>query len=206
MIRSEIEDLSKQLDAFISEEASILVAQFIVAKNVKLTITKKRKTKLGDYRPPHRKIAYHRISINGDLNPAMFLLVLIHEFAHLVVYNNHKRNVKPHGEEWKKEYRQLYTQYSNYFPESVRPIIVEHLSKLKATTCNDPYLTRHLMHMHSEDEIQLLNDLQPGDSFEANGRIFQLLKKRRTRFLCQEKHSKKNYLVSGSAVVNRLNK
>jgi len=206
MIRSEIEDLTKQLGAFITDEASILVAQFLIAENVKLTITKKRKTKLGDYRPPHGRVAYHRISINGDLNPAMFLLVLIHEFAHLIVYKDHKRNVKPHGEDWKREYRQLYTQYSNCFPESVQPIITDHLSKLKATTCNDPYLTRHLMHMDSDEEIQLLNELQPGDSFEANGRIFQLLKKRRTRFLCMEKHSKKNYLVSGSAVVNRLNK
>ena len=206
MIRSEVGVLAEQLISFISKDAAIPVAEFIVAENVKLTITKKRKTKLGDYRPPHGKVAYHRVSINGDLNPHMFLLVLIHEFAHLIVWENFRRNVKPHGNEWKKEYKKLYDQYSSYFPENVRLIIEHHLTKLKATTCNDPYLTKHLMHMDSKEEIQLLNELLPGDSFEADGRVFQLLKKRRTRFLCQEKESRKNYLVSGSAVVNRLNK
>jgi len=206
MIKSEVEDLADQLTSFILNEASNRVALFLVEENVKLTITKKRKTKLGDYRPPHGKIAYHRISINGDLNSHMFLLVLIHEFAHLLVWKNYKRNVRPHGEEWKAVYKELYSQYSDHFPENVRSIIEKHLVKLKATTCNDPYLTKHLMHMGSQEEIQLLNELLPGDNFEVDGRVFQLLTKRRTRFLCQEMESKKNYLVSGSAVVNRLNK
>ncbi len=206
MKRSEVGELAEQLTSFISSDASEMVAPFLVKENIKLTITKKRKTKIGDYRPPHGKVAYHRVSINGDLNPYMFLLVLLHEFAHLNVWNQYKRNVKPHGLEWKKEYKQLYHQYTSCFPEDIQLVIEKHLSNLKATTCNDSFLTKHLMHMDIKDEIQLLNELVPGDNFEADGRMFQMIKKRRTRFLCQEITSKKNYLVAGSAVVNRLNK
>lgn len=203
---SEKVDLIKRLQRFIPEEASAAIAEKIIAENVKLTITKKRKTKLGDYRAPGQKIGYHRISINGDLNPYMFLLVLLHEFAHLEVWNNHKHRVKGHGDEWKDSYRKLYNDYSQCFPEDVNEIILTHFKNLKATTCNDPYLTKHLMHMDSEDPILLLHDLEKNEKFETMGRAFQIISKRRTRYLCKDLMNKKNYLVSGSALVTRLNK
>lgn len=205
MKKSEAASLVEQLSRFIPNESCKLIAEMIVDKNVKLTITKKRKTKLGDYRPPHGKVAYHRISINGDLNPYMFLLVLIHEFAHLQVWEEYKRAVKSHGKEWKNSYKELYQEFRFSFPDDVKLIIDKHFNNLKATTCNDEFLTRQLMHMERVDEVQLLIDLSPGDHFESNGRKFQMINKRRTRFLCEELPSKKKYLVSGSAVVVRLN-
>ena len=136
----------------------------------------------------------------------MFLLVLLHEFAHLFVWNDHKHGVKAHGEEWKIHYRNLYNEFSFCFSKDINEVIKTHFKNLKATTCNDPYLTKHLMHMDSTDEILLLHDLSPGESFEVEGRSFKMLNKRRTRFLCQDMLNKKNYLVSGSALVTRLNK
>ena len=203
---SEVIQLSKKLQSFIPEEASTKIAEMLVDENVKLTITQKRKTKLGDYRAPGHKIAYHKISINGDLNKYMFLLVLLHEFAHLYVWNNHKHKVKAHGKEWKAHYKSLYDEFSFCFPIEIKEVINTHFKNLKATTCNDPYLTKHLMHMDSDEEILLLHDLSPGELFETSGRSFQMLNKRRTRFLCQDVLNKKNYLVSGSALVTRLNK
>ena len=205
MKRSELDDLVEQLSRFIPKDSCVDIARMIIDYNVKLTVTKKRITKLGDYRSPHKSIAYHRISINGDLNPYMFLLVLLHEFAHLLIWEKHQRRVKAHGSEWKEAYRKLYDKFSLYFSEDVKLIIDEHFKNLKATTCNDEFLTRHLMHMNSHEEIELLSDLSPGDVFESNGRKFEMLNKRRTRFLCEELESKKKYLVSGSAVVVRLN-
>lgn len=204
--KSEVEKLSDQLHKFIPAEACIPVANIIVNDNVKLTITKNRKTKLGDYRPPNSLKAYHRISVNGDLNPYMFLLVLLHEFAHMYVWIKNKFRVKAHGHEWKEEYKELYTGFSDFFPHDVQLIIKRHFSNLKATTCNDPYLTKHLMHMDKSDTIQVLHDLQAGDIFEIRGREFEVINKRRTRFLCKDRLNKKNYLVSGSAVVVQLNK
>jgi predicted SprT family Zn-dependent metalloprotease len=203
---SETQVLAGRLKRFIPEAAAFKIAEKIVEENVKLTITKKRKTKLGDYRAPGKTIAYHRISINGDLNPYMFLLVLLHEFAHLEVWNNYKHRVKAHGNEWKSFYRDLYDAFSSYFPEEVNAVILTHFKNLKATTCNDPYLTKHLMHMDSDDPVLLLNDLKEGDAFEISGRSFQIINKRRTRYLCKDLLNKRNYLVAGSARVTRLNK
>ena len=205
MKKSEIELLGEQLTPFIPEKATHLIANVLVEKNVKLTITRKRKTKLGDYRHPYRDIAYHRISINGDLNQYMFLLVLLHELAHLVVWENYKSKVKAHGDEWKQAYRKLYADFSFCFPEEVKLIIMKHFDNLKATTCNDPFLTKHLMHRDKE-EVLMLNDLEPGDLFETNGRSFEMINKRRTRYLCKDMMNKRNYLVAGSAIVIRLNK
>ncbi len=203
---SEIEKLSKQLQKFMPLESCDAIANVIIDENVKLTITKNRKTKLGDYRAPNRLKAYHRISVNGDLNPYMFLLVLLHEFAHMHVWIKNKFRVKAHGHEWKHEYRKMYQDFAEYFPENVQQIIQTHFKNLKATTCNDPYLTKHLMHMDKSDVIQILHDLEAGDHFEIKGRQFEVLNKRRTRFLCKDLENKRNYLVSGSAVVTQLNK
>jgi predicted SprT family Zn-dependent metalloprotease len=203
---SERDSLAAKLKAFIPAEACEAIASKIVEENVKLTITKKRRTKLGDYRAPGAKVAYHRISVNGDLNPYMFLLVLLHEFAHLHVWMDKKHRVKAHGEEWKSYYRELYEAFVDCFPEEVNAVIQQHFKNLKATTCNDPYLTKHLMHMHHDEPVLLLNDLTEGDSFEISGRVFKVLTKRRTRFLCKDMVNKKNYLVSGSALVTQLNK
>lgn len=206
MKMSEIDFLSEKLESFTPKSASAKIAEMLVDENVKLTITKKRKTKLGDYRAPSQKTGYHKISINGDLNSYMFLLVLLHEFAHLYVWQDHKHRVKAHGEEWKGFYKSLFDQFRDCFPEEICGIIEKHFKNLKATTCNDPYLTKHLMHMDNKEDILLLHDLDPGDLFETNGRSFKMLNKRRTRFLCQDMLNKKNYLVSGSALVTRLNK
>ena len=206
MKKSEVEELAEQLNSFIPESSSTLAAQFLVDENVKLTISKKRKTKLGDYRSPSSNHAYHKISVNGDLNSSMFLLVLLHEFAHLKVWKKYKHSVKAHGEEWKHYYKDLYLEYHNCFSNEVQNIIAQHFKNLKATTCNDPYLTRHLMHKDKEEEVLLLNDLDPGEQFEVSGRVFQMIQKRRTRFLCKDLVNKKKYLVAGSAVVTRLNK
>lgn len=202
---SELQALTKKLNIFLPEEACFRASHYIVDRNIKLTITKKRKTKLGDYRAPSAGIRYHRISVNGDLNPYMFLLVLLHEFAHLEVWNANRRRVRAHGDEWKTAYKNLYLDYSDCFPVDVNSIIETHFKNLKATTCNDPYLTKHLMYMDHKESVLMLNELSPGEEFETSGRSFQMINKRRTRFLCMDLISKKNYLVSGSAIVTRLN-
>jgi len=202
---SEIQTLAKKLHVFLPENACTPCAQYIVDHNIKLTIKKKRKTKLGDYRAPDHRIRYHRISVNGDLNPYMFLLVLLHEFAHMLVWKANKRRVKAHGEEWKDAYRGLYLEFADCFPDHVNTIIQTHFKNLKATTCNDPYLTKHLMYMDKKESILMLNELRPGDEFETLGRSFQMITKRRTRFLCLDLNNKKNYLVAGTAIVTRLN-
>lgn len=200
----ETKQLAKQLEDFIPISACNLVAALLVKKNAQLTISKPRKTKLGDYRPPIQQ-AYHRISVNGDLNPYAFLLVTIHEFAHLLVWNNHRGKVKAHGKEWKSHYKQLYQRFEDCFPENLQAILNDHFSNLSAATLNNPLLIRKLIHMDSDVEITLLKDLKASDCFTLEGKEFKIIEKRRTRYLCQNLNNRKTYLVSGVAIVNRVN-
>ena len=104
---------------YIPEESVLPVLDFLNTSNVQLKITKSRSTKLGDYRPPIRS-KFHKISVNHDLNKYNFLITLIHEFAHLNTWEEHKRKVKPHGKEWKQKFRELMDPYIN---ESIFPKI-----------------------------------------------------------------------------------
>ncbi|MFN8135383.1 MAG: SprT-like domain-containing protein [Bacteroidales bacterium] len=59
------------------------------------------------------------IQANADLGPYTFLLVFLHELAHLVVMKKYGRKAKPHGSEWKNAYRQL---VQPFFEHEVFPV------------------------------------------------------------------------------------
>src|SRR4249920_3725551 len=78
------------------------VSAFLYQYHIHLTITKERTTVLGDYRNAVDG-KNHRISINGNLNKFAFLYTLIHEIAHLLVYDQYGHRVASHGREWKMQ-------------------------------------------------------------------------------------------------------
>jgi predicted SprT family Zn-dependent metalloprotease len=78
-----------------------LIFKYLHDYKVHLTITRGRKTVLGDYRHStgHQN---HRISVNGNLNKYAFLITLIHELAHLLTFIQFGNRVAAHGKEWKQ--------------------------------------------------------------------------------------------------------
>ncbi len=120
-----MKELKEILVKYIPQNALNQVVDLISANNVQLNITRNRKTKLGDYRPPQNGYLFHRISINYNLNEFEFLVTLIHEFAHLFVWNKHKNKVEPHGKEFKTTYYSLLNQFveQNVFPEEIKTAI-----------------------------------------------------------------------------------
>src|ERR1043165_3253097 len=94
------------LSKFIPATAVPRVLEYLHQYKVHLTITRERKSVLGDYR--HATVhKNHRISVNGNLNPYAFLITLIHELAHLVTFNQYGHRVQSHGKEWKQIYAML---------------------------------------------------------------------------------------------------
>ena len=68
------------LKRYIPEASAAPILHYLNVYKVHLTITRERRSVLGDYRhATHYK--NHRISINGNLNPYSFLITLIHEMA-----------------------------------------------------------------------------------------------------------------------------
>ena len=71
------------------------VSEYLHQYRIHLTITRERTTVLGDYRNAVDG-KNHRISVNGNLNKFAFLYTLIHEIAHLLIYDQFGHRVASH--------------------------------------------------------------------------------------------------------------
>lgn len=177
---------------------------FIIEHKVQFTVSKKRKTKLGDYRAPFQGKP-HRISVNGDLNPFAFLITTLHEMAHLLTFNAHGNRVKPHGAEWKKAFLEVSQPVleKSIFPEDVQLALTNYLQNARASSCADPRLYRVLSRYDKSTRLRV-EDLKKGTKFKLNDKIFVKGKKLRTRFECEELYSRRKYRVLGVAEIDKV--
>jgi SprT protein len=165
-------------------------------------LRKRRISKAGDFTCHHGRVP--RITINHDLPSLEFLLTYVHEVAHLHVHQQHGFRAEAHGEEWKKSFQQLLHPLlgEHIFPEPVLSCLKQHMINPKASTYSDSTLTKLL---RSRDpraaKTTLLSDLPEGSVFDLHGRWFKKGKLKRTRVLCQEIKSKRQYLVPADAPV-----
>jgi hypothetical protein len=184
------------LKTYLPEVAVDQVYNWIIEHKIHFRISRSRRTKLGDYRPPGR-YPNHRISINHDLNKYAFLITFVHELAHLRVYEAFKSSVPPHGTEWKKVYRELLLDVigMSAFPGDLEAVLKLSIQHTKASSTADIRLSRVLKKYDAPCEEIHLEDLEPGVVFSyGNGRQFKKGEKVRTRFKCQNLHNKRVYL------------
>jgi len=181
------------------------VTSLIKSQDLRLKISKPRKTKLGDYRAPAKGLP-HRISVNGNLNPYLFLITFLHEYAHLITYNKHKRRAEPHGSEWKSNYSQLVYDFIDLdvFPKDLKRVLIRHAEKPGAGHYTNTELVQ-IMHQYDEGSHTLLQDLAFGDQFAISGtRAFVKGKLARSRFRCQSLDNGKWYFVHKLAPVTPI--
>lgn len=194
------------LEKYLPEEFLESVIGLLLNHPVTFKIVKPRKTKLGDFRSG-RNGDKHQITINGNLNRYSFLITTLHEFAHLITYEKYGRHVSPHGREWKKIYSDLLLPVidSKELPEDVEIALTNSLIKVKASSCSDANLHRTLLRYDPKMEDQTtLESLDKNSIFALNGKTFIKGKLRRTRFICTETTTKKQYLVSALAQVKEI--
>ncbi len=187
------------LQQFIPEGSAQTVLTYLHQYKVHLTITRERKTVLGDYR--HAVDGKnHRISVNGNMNKFAFLITLIHELAHLVTFIQFGNRVQPHGREWKLIYRGMLEDLIqlHIFPGDILAVFKKTLHSLPASSCADEGLMRVLKKYDQDTgKMVLVEQLAEGSLFDAgNGRIFRKGKKLRKRFQCTEVATRKQYLFS----------
>ncbi|MGB0403170.1 MAG: sprT domain-containing protein [Salibacteraceae bacterium] len=192
-----------QLSSYLPEERVESILEMLKVKKAVLKITRHRKSKFGDYRPPF-KGAPHTITINGSLNKYAFLLTFLHEFAHLQMFEIFKGRILPHGKEWKTAFSLLiFNELSlNTFPEPLLKSIKKYALNPKASTFSDPELFNALrkFDLKQTDRVQLI-DLDNNAQFVIGKKAFIRGELRRTRFLCEEKSTGKKYLVHKNAEV-----
>lgn len=171
-----------------------------------LKLSKKRQTKVGDF-TCKRNSTIQRITLNHDLNPYVFLITYIHEVAHLRVFLIHRYNKEPHGKEWKESFQQLIAPVLNehIFPADVLAILTKHMRNPKASSFADRDLTVALRKFdNGHAEQVMVSQLPEGSVFKLQGKYFKKGSLRRTRFLCRELKSKRQYLVPSEAVVSEV--
>jgi hypothetical protein len=171
-----------------------------------LKLTKSRQTKVGDF--TSRRSAIHpRITLNHDLNPHIFLMTYIHEVAHHYVHKKYGHKVDPHGDEWKNTYQELMRPLLNetIFPPDILPELHRHMANPKASSFADTHLTKVLrQHDKDAEKIVVLSEIPEGSIFSIRGRFFKKGMLRRTRYLCREIKTKRNYLVPCDAHVSNV--
>lgn len=193
----------KELPNYIPEKAVPIINEWFNEHSFEFKITKKRQTKLGDFRASHRRVK-NKITVNGNLNQYAFLITLTHEFAHLLVWENHKRRIQPHGIEWKNQFSLLLLKLTelDVFPEDLKSVVVNHAKNPPASSVRDVELNFALNKYNEEMGIVYLNEVPLGSVFTINNKKhFIKGEKRRTRYLCTDVVSKKQYLVHGVAEV-----
>jgi SprT protein len=187
------------LSRWIPGQAAALVLGYLNHYQVHLTITRERKSVLGDYRHATRS-ANHRISVNGNLNPYSFLITLIHELGHLVTFMEFGNRVPSHGKEWKKIYRKILEEFIplKVFPADVLTALKKNLHDLPASSCADENLMRVLRRYDDDKEgLMLVEQIPEGGCFSLEDeRIFRKGKKLRKRYQCVEVATGKLYLFS----------
>ena len=194
------------LEPRVPDGFSPAVAKIIGQRSLQIRITPPRATKYGDYRPPIR-IDYHRITVNNNLNPYAFLITLVHELAHLYVWELHKNKVKPHGREWKVQFAQLMLEVGldKKLPNDIELALSNYLSNPGASSCSDPQLFRVLRQYDEASDYQFLEELPEGAEFElAGGRKFKRHQRLRRRYRCTSLDNGRTYLVNALAEVKYL--
>ncbi|WP_205943083.1 SprT-like domain-containing protein [Pedobacter cryotolerans] len=176
------------LAQYLPEQAAPIIAKWIDYFQCEFKISKNRATKLGDYRHPFKGNG-HKISVNNDLNSYAFLVTTVHEFAHLLTWNDHKNKVKPHGAEWKNNFKRMMKPFFelNIFPEDIHHTITNYLNNPAASSCTDLTLARALKKYDAylatnrieEIPINAVFTLKDGRKFKKGERI-----RKRYRCLC----------------------
>lgn len=178
------------LSAFLPEGSFEEVVAYIKQYRVHLTITRKRKSVLGDYR--HALAGKnHRITVNGDLNPYEFLITLLHELAHLLTFEQYRNRVESHGPEWKTCYAKLLLHFIQLgvFPEDIEQALQSSVMNPAATANGETDLMLVLRKYNQQQRKGFAHvaDIAEGQLFQMdNGRVFMRGKLRRKRYECVE--------------------
>ena len=191
------------LEKYLPVEAVSLVLDVIDRYPCHLKIVNKRRSKHGDFkRYIDGKV---QITINNDLNPYRFLLTLMHEFAHLVTFQEYKK-VKPHGREWKRNFKLLMLPFLSpqIFPEDILSELAHYLINPRASSDGDVNLSLAFRKYDERNDKKLIFEIPASIKFQYNNRIFVKGERRRTRYECVEVLTDRKYIFHPHAEVDLI--
>jgi len=194
-----VERLNNISEKYFPEGSYPLVLAMLKPHDVSIRLKRKRSTKYGDFTSNSKRAKIPVITVNNDLNPYSFLITLLHELAHFLVWKEGHHYAKPHGRTWKNHFTELMQTMmnENVFPESLLPFIIRHIENPSATSCSDTKLFRELSKFDTNQMGVFVDDIKDGELFQTkDGQIFSRDKKIRKRILCTRLKKRKQYLFS----------
>ena len=195
------------LKQFLPEGTFEMVSTYLYTHRIHLTVSRERSSVLGDYRNAvHGK--NHRISVNGNLNPYAFLYTLIHEIAHLLVFDQYGHRVASHGKEWKHVFSLLLKEFlvEDVFPADIRAAIAASLGNPAASSCAEDGLLRVFRkYDKGKEDVVFVEEIEQGGLFAIKeNRIFRRGPKIRKRYKCVEVKTGREYLFSPVYEVKKI--
>jgi len=191
-------DFFDHISAYIPDKSVDTIYNIFNKYSVLLVISGPRKSKLGDFRILKKKYKY-QISVNGDLNKYEFLITLLHELSHLLIWDEYKNAVKPHGPEWKMSFSFLIGKMlsEEVFPKDLDIILKKEIkSKRLNFTNNNSKLARALESYSENIKYVRLEDIADNSKFTlTTGKKMIKGTKLRTRYKCREISSGRLYYV-----------
>jgi hypothetical protein len=186
------------------EGSEELVNSWLIASPVPILLAKARASKHGDFRVPRPgKPAY--ITMNHDLHPVEFLITLAHEIAHYRNWKNHGRRVRPHGPEWRNEFRSMLVEVlkAGIFEPDIASAVIQHYFKRVLIGSGSSEQLNRLLGKSKENNGALhVADLPEGARFTLkSGKSFIKGQKMRKRYQCREIVSSRIYSVHPLAEV-----
>lgn len=196
------------LSAYLPDGSFEPVVRYLHQYKVHLTVTRQRKSVLGDYRHAGWG-GNHRISINGNLNKYEFLITLLHELAHLLTFEQYRNKVDAHGKEWKYSYSQLlivFVQLKVFTPE-IETALQKSIANPSATANGETELLLVLRQYDAgkKEGHFTVAAIAEGLIFQTeNGKIFRRGPVRRKRIDCMELKTGLHYVFSPITMVKLI--
>lgn len=195
------------LTELLPEQAIPILENLIPGRGIKIHFTRNRSSKLGDYRPPYRNRPFHGITVNTGMSRELTLLVLLHELAHLSVFEKYGRTREPHGINWKKEYSALISNFLDpgIFPPDILEILKNMMAAGQIRSRFSPKIMAHFRPQKEMNGKVYLRDIPENAQFIAlNRQPYIKMEKIRTRYRCKNLVNGRMYLFNGLAEVAML--
>ena len=176
----------KILSDYVPQESLEFFVSFFMGHEVSFKIVRDRRTRLGCF--VRKRSELPLITINSGLNKYYFAIVLVHEMAHFISWNDNKhKRLIPHGKEWKKEFKNQLTQLIDLkiFPSEIEIFLNKYAENNFSSSKAEFELNYALKKYQDKSENKiLLKDLKDGQEFIYNGLRFKKIKTKTHRCSC----------------------
>ena len=191
---------------FIPVNAKENIRDLINKHELNIIVVSERKTKRGDFRVYSNGLK--KITLNQDPNKFRFLITLLHEISHQLVFQTFGIRVRPHGIEWKKIFKETSKAFlfESIFPLSILDAFKMYLKNPKSSTDLDMELSMSLSEFDTLSDNFYIDQLEMGQLFLHKKKdIYKKISKKRKRYVCEKVSNGKLYLFQPHTLVLEYN-